>query len=401
MIGWGRPEAAGWWTRQAARSRVYGTVAALLALALLAGNASPGFPLAALAGTVTRGLGSQLRARIDAHGGAPTLPALDGSLGAALGASQQGLDDIPARYLALYVKAARTCPRLTWAVLAGIGKVETDHGRSGEAGVSSGVNSFGCCSGPMQFNIRNGPPSTWDAYGDGVLVHVYDPTYAIPAAARLLCANGLAGQVPSDPCPGMAGSAGLHTAIWHYNHACWYVQRVLGYATRYTRPAGGQPSAAPGKPAGGQASVAGPSHDPFVMALAHNRRIGTTSGAGCDPAPDLASGKLDLRLQSLLAAIAERYSVRLSCLRSGHSTYVAGTTRVSNHTVWRAVDIDRVDGQPVSPASARARALVVWLDGLDGPLRPGEIGSPFDLGHRPYFSDESHQDHVHIGYSAM
>ena len=27
-----------------------------------------------------------------------------------------------------------------------------------------------------------------------------------------------------------------------------------------------------------------------------------------------------------------------------------------------------------------------------------EIGSPFEIGRRPYFSDEGHQGHVHVGY---
>jgi hypothetical protein len=72
---------------------------------------------------------------------------------------------IPANYLALYRASGRACPGLSWGVLAGIGKVESNHGRSRAPGVVDGVNSFGCCSGPMQFNIRNGPPSTWDRYG--------------------------------------------------------------------------------------------------------------------------------------------------------------------------------------------------------------------------------------------
>ena len=29
----------------------------------------------------------------------------------------------------------------------------------------SGVNSYGCRAGPMQFNLHDGPPSTWDRYG--------------------------------------------------------------------------------------------------------------------------------------------------------------------------------------------------------------------------------------------
>src|SRR3989442_5314856 len=55
--------------------------------------------------------------------------------------------DIPADVLAIYQAAARTCPGFDWAVLAGIGKIETNHGLSG---VHSGQNSAGAM-GPMQF----------------------------------------------------------------------------------------------------------------------------------------------------------------------------------------------------------------------------------------------------------
>jgi hypothetical protein len=203
----------------------------------------------------------------------------------------------------------------------------------------------------------------------------------------MLCRNGLAAHPPptTDPCPTVAGSPAQHTAILAYNHACWYVHQVLTLANRYTTT----PTPTP------------PSQDPFVVALAHNPHLRTTTSAGCNPAPDLASGNLDLRVQSLLAVLTQRFRVRVSCLQTGHSPYVAGTRRVSNHHLWRAVDVDRVDGQPVSPSSKAARTLVEWLDGLQGPLRPAEVGSPFVVGHPPYFSDDGHQDHIHIGYNAM
>ena len=38
--------------------------------------------------------------------------------------------DIPGGYLALYrASAERHCPGLSWAILAGVGKVESNHGR--------------------------------------------------------------------------------------------------------------------------------------------------------------------------------------------------------------------------------------------------------------------------------
>jgi hypothetical protein len=135
------------------------------------------------------------------------------------GPTRPGCGDIPCGHLALYVQAAGTCPGLAWGVLAGIGKVESDHGRSGAPGVRSGVNRFGCCSGPMQFNTRNGPPSTWDRYGHGG--DVYDPRDAVPAAARLLCANG----APRD----------IRRAVFAYNHAGWYVDQVLSLSGSYMR----------------------------------------------------------------------------------------------------------------------------------------------------------------------
>jgi hypothetical protein len=351
-------------------------VSALLLLGLLAGVASPGFPVGAVPGAVGGAL----------HGGRPAAPPPAAGLGRGphIGASDLALADIPPAYLARYVTAAGTCPALTWQVLAGIGKIESDHGRSSAPGVRSGVNRAGCCAGPMQFNLTNGPPSTWDTWGSGVPADVYDPAHAIPAAAGKLCGDGLRQPeaVGRDPCPQVLGSAALHTALRRYNNACWYVHEVVTLAGRYTEAA----------------SVRAPSSDPFVRALVSNPRITTTTSHGCDPAADLASGRLDLRVQSLLAVLAQRHTIRLSCLRTGHSRFVKGTTRVSNHTVWRAVDIDMVDGRRVGPGSRPARALAMWLDGLDGPLRPVEVGSPFQIGRRPYFTDEGHKGHVHVGY---
>jgi hypothetical protein len=139
---------------------------------------------------------------------------------------------------------------------------------------------------------------------------------------------------------------------------------------------------------------------PSARALARNPRLATTRAHGCDPRADLASGRLDPRVTTLLAAITTRYTIRVSCVRTGHATYVKGTRRVSNHTVWRAVDLDQVNGHPVHRGNQAARALTLWLGRLPAPLRPSELGSPWPLGGRPYFSDAGHQGHLHIGYRA-
>jgi peptidoglycan hydrolase CwlO-like protein len=119
-----------------------------------------------------------------------------------------------ALYLSLYHKAALTCPGLSWTVLASIGQVESGHGRNPST-------SYAGAMGPMQFL-----PATFEHYGvdgnhDGVL-DIMDPYDAIYTAAAYLCSNG-AGNGPS----------GLYNAIWHYNHADWYVQMVLALAKKY------------------------------------------------------------------------------------------------------------------------------------------------------------------------
>jgi hypothetical protein len=133
--------------------------------------------------------------------------------------SADAMAEIPTEQLASYQEAAASCPGMAWQILAAIGKVETDHGRSTFPGVHSGANSAGAM-GPMQFL---GP--TWQAYGvdgdkDGRR-DVFNPTDAIWGAANYLCKNG-AGQ-PNR----------LRGAIWHYNQSQTYVTTVLDHARRY------------------------------------------------------------------------------------------------------------------------------------------------------------------------
>jgi hypothetical protein len=138
--------------------------------------------------------------------------------------------DIPTGYLTLYRTAARRCPGLSWSVLAAIGKVESDHGRSPLPGVRSGWNGAGA-AGPMQFGIGTGRAgNAWARYGadfdgDG-RASVYDPGDAIPAAARYLCAHGAPRR--------------LDRAIYAYNRSWAYVAKVKTIAARYRTPGGGR-----------------------------------------------------------------------------------------------------------------------------------------------------------------
>ena len=84
--------------------------------------------------------------------GAPAQAAGPSAGTAGLGEDPSALarTSIPVGYLAWYIGAARTCQGLPWAVLAGIGKVESDHGQSDLPGVHAGANAAGA-EGPMQF----------------------------------------------------------------------------------------------------------------------------------------------------------------------------------------------------------------------------------------------------------
>jgi membrane-bound lytic murein transglycosylase B len=117
-------------------------------------------------------------------------------------------------YLSLYKRAAATCAGLSWTVLAAIGQVESGHGRN------PSTSSAGAM-GPMQFLPSTFAHYAVDGDGDG-LADLMNPYDAIFTAASYLCANGA----------GRGGDA-LYSAIWHYNHADWYVQMVLALAKQY------------------------------------------------------------------------------------------------------------------------------------------------------------------------
>ena len=172
--------------------------------------------------------------------------------------------------LAAYRKAAATLAvedpscHLTWPVLAGIGKVETDHGRSWGAAaritatgevvptilgpVLNGRNGtalvldtdggaydqdrkYDRAVGPMQF-----VPATWaelgrDGNGDGVKDpnNIWDATLA---AAGYLCGGDRDLSRPAD----------LRAAILAYNPSTTYVKAVLAWAGAYAKAGANLPA---------------------------------------------------------------------------------------------------------------------------------------------------------------
>ncbi|HET6289357.1 MAG TPA: lytic murein transglycosylase [Amycolatopsis sp.] len=168
---------------------------------------------------------------------------------------------IPARALLAYGNAELAMRRMqpqckiSWATLAGIGRIESNHGQYGGAvlgqdgrpskpiiGVpldgSPGVKAIGDTDrgqfdgdaavdravGPMQFI-----PSTWRRYAaDGNRDGVGDPQQiddATLAAARYLCVNNR----------DMSAASGWWQGILSYNNSTEYAQKVFGLADDYAK----------------------------------------------------------------------------------------------------------------------------------------------------------------------
>jgi hypothetical protein len=145
-----------------------------------------------------------------------------GSSPQSFGVSALAEAEIPPEYLNLYEQAARHYG-LDWTILAGIGKVECDHGRDPDPSCTKegAVNSAGA-GGPAQFLA-----STWAEYGvdaDGKgAPDRWNPADAIYGMANYLRSSG----APGD----------YRKAIYAYNHAWWYVEEVEHWASLYRAPA--------------------------------------------------------------------------------------------------------------------------------------------------------------------
>ncbi len=153
------------------------------------------------------------------------------------GVSAQARAEIPPEYLRLYLQAAARYG-LDWAILAGIGKVECDHGQDPDPSCTqeSAVNSAGA-GGPMQFLAATWAQYGVDAEGDGPPDR-WNPADAIYGAANYLRASGAPGN--------------YREAVYAYNHAWWYVAEVERWAAIYRDPPGApQATDSPGDPEAG------------------------------------------------------------------------------------------------------------------------------------------------------
>jgi len=113
---------------------------------------------------------------------------------------------------------------------------------------------------------------------------------------------------------------------------------------------------------------------------------------------DIASGQVHDSVLKAMLTLSRTYAIGVSVVRSGHPTYVFGTTRLSDHPRGRAFDTWRINGLPVVAAST-PRSLVTGYMQAAAAAGSYNVGGPYVLSGRVYFSDQTHHDHVHAGFS--
>jgi hypothetical protein len=271
------------------------------------------------------------------------------------GAAAAGAAEVPAEMWSLYQEAGAAFG-VQPGLLAGVGKVECDHGRYPRCNEPNEAGAIG----PMQFL-----PSTfvrWASASGSPAPDPRNPRDAVFAAAAKLAADGAA----SDP----------SGALFSYNHSRAYVATVEAWAVLY----GWRPG------------------DPSVL----GRAVLDHPAIGLRPAAraDVAAGRIDARVLGVLLAIATRHELAfVGPFVSGHSYYVAGTSSPSNHAFGRAVDIPMVDGEAVTPSNEGARRATEIVDALPDDLRPTEIGCPWADAAAGAFT-AGHDDHLHFGFDS-
>lgn len=114
---------------------------------------------------------------------------------------------------------------------------------------------------------------------------------------------------------------------------------------------------------------------------------------------DIEDARVDARVLNALVFLAARHDLGwVGPFVSGHSYFVKGTMRVSNHVRGRAVDISIIDGAAVSIRNAGALEAARAVLSLPPPLRPDEVGSPWSLSEPGAFSNAMHRNHLHLGW---
>jgi hypothetical protein len=265
------------------------------------------------------------------------------------------LDDraVPAKLAPLYAAAAAKYDLGTQgpSILAAINKVETDFGRNLNTSSAGAV-------GWMQFM-----PDTWASYGvDGNGDGRRDPNNppdAIHAAAHYLHSLG----APEN----------WHDAIFGYNHAEWYVDKVLDNARTF----------AEGGASGAASALTSCELSQPAPTLGRGHRV--YGGGKIVPIPGDPGETIDERILADLLALRARYHFKVT---DGYAP--TGHAAGGEHPLGLAVDLVPGRGGTWDDIDALAR----WAEPKQGrPRSPFRwVGYDGDSGH-------GRGDHLHLSWS--
>ena len=321
-----------------------------------------------------------------------------------------GLDDFPKITVAEFpvppfllpiYQAAGAQYGIHWQILAAINEVETGFGRNLRESSAGAV-------GWMQFL-----PSTWERYGvdadgDGK-ADPWDPVDAIFAAARYLHASGAESSLPQ--------------AIWSYNHAGWYVDRVIDRARTFAglpdelvalltrqgfadtasikdklgKPSYLDPDAKLTMP--GQALLL----DDHALrhTVLHDDQI-QMYGCGRE---DIVDNRIDDRVLAVLEYLRlSDFDPTVTALECGHSFFTT-SGNVSEHSSGDAVDIAAINGTSVLGHQGEGSItddVVRDLLRLQGLMDPHQIITLMTYpGTDNTLSLPDHANHIHVGFRPM
>ncbi|MFF9348937.1 hypothetical protein [Streptomyces sp. NPDC014734] len=149
----------------------------------------------------------------------------------------------------------------------------------------------------------------------------------------------------------------------------------------------------PGRPGPAAAHI-----PPTARQVLDHARIGLPPAA----AADIRSGHIRPAALHTLLELAGTYRIDVTVFSSGHPLYVFGTDRLSDHPPGRAFDVWRIDGHPVVDRATSRRLIESFMRdaaaagsyNVGGPLRPSGGATP-----NQFFTDDTHHDHVHVGFA--
>ncbi|MFD4626940.1 hypothetical protein [Streptomyces sp. NPDC058475] len=117
---------------------------------------------------------------------------------------------------------------------------------------------------------------------------------------------------------------------------------------------------------------------------------------------DIRGGGVHASVLRALLELSGTYRMYLSVVRSGHPLDVFGTSRPSDHPRGRAFDVWQIDGHAVvDPGTSRRLVESFMRDAAAAGSY--NVGGPLQLSGgsgNQFFSDATHHDHVHVGFTS-